>query len=126
MKEYTVDMQDLHAEHLSWKNDLEFYLDDLGVLTHRLEEIATGNPDSEAMRWVEHFQNQFIRQREVNDEIRHQINVHEDLLVRIAKTEPGEHGPIGDHRSMRSAMDTYKQMFKELKSEFMAFAVQAR
>ncbi|MCB9319515.1 MAG: hypothetical protein H6570_09550 [Lewinellaceae bacterium] len=126
MKEYTVDMQDLHAEHLSWKNDLEFYLDDLAVLTHRLEEIATGNHDSEAMRWVEHFQNQFIRQREVNDEIRHQINVHEDLLVSIARNGAVEHKPIGDHRSMRTAMDTYKQMFRDLKSEFMTFVVKNR
>ena len=125
MNEQTVDMQDLHAEHLSWKKDLEFYLDDLAVLTHRLEDVVTKNGNGEIMRWVEHYQNQFIRQQEVNDEIRHQINVHEDLLVKKKKKGAEAKSSVGDHRHMRATMDTYKSMYHDLKTEFMVFLTKA-
>ena len=78
----------LHTEHIDWLKQLQFYKDDLGVLQKHLEEAAAKNSSYETRAHVERFQNQFIRQNEVIDELRHEIKQHENELERTIKTNP--------------------------------------
>jgi hypothetical protein len=50
-------------EHQEWIKAMDFYKDDLQLLQKRLMEIAGKNNGHDTMAEVEHFQNQFIVQR---------------------------------------------------------------
>ena len=55
------------------------------------------------MAELEHFQNQYIRQREVIDVLRHDIKQHENFLEKEAKEHPIGHRPSVLHRPHRAA-----------------------
>ena len=50
-------------DHSTWLKELDFYNEELSLLEKRLLEIADKNNGKEVMAEVEHFQNQFIVQR---------------------------------------------------------------
>ncbi|MBO6518229.1 MAG: hypothetical protein JJ975_16960, partial [Bacteroidia bacterium] len=77
-------LTELHKEHVAWSKNLGFYRDEIETFKHRLEEIIVRNTKTEVTAQVEHFQNQFIRQNEVIDELLHDINAEESLIVKNA------------------------------------------
>ncbi|MCB0786643.1 MAG: hypothetical protein KDC02_20845, partial [Flavobacteriales bacterium] len=68
-KPATKHINDLHFEHQVWLNNLRFYKDEIAIFEHRLEDVVTRNTDREFLAQVEHFQNQYIREKEVIDEL---------------------------------------------------------
>ena len=111
---------DLHFDHMEWLNALQFYKDDITVLEHRLEDIVRRNTNGEVMAELEHFQNQFIREREVIDELRHDIKQEENRLEKEAKDHPVaiDHRYFTDHSELRDRMVTFEKLYRELRSEF--------
>ena len=111
---------DLHFDHMEWLNALRFYKEDIGILEHRLEDIVRRNTKNEVMAELEHFQNQFIREREVIDELRHDIKQHENLLEKESKEHPIaiDHRAFTDHTDLRERMETYEKLFRELKGDY--------
>lgn len=111
---------ELHGEHNQWLSTLQFAKDELAVLERRLEEIVQRNNKPEVMAQVEHFQNQFIREHEVVDELRHAVNEHEQFLQKEAAERPGTitHRRFGDHAKLRDQMATFDKLFAELRAEF--------
>jgi hypothetical protein len=69
-KEARVHIADLHSDHKLWLNALGFYKQGVGLLENRLADIARRNTAQEVMAELEHFQNQYIRQKEVIDTVR--------------------------------------------------------
>lgn len=116
---------DLHFDHMEWINALKFYKDDIAILEHRLEDIVRRNNKQEVMAEVEHFQNQFIREREVIDELRHDIKQHENALEKEAKDHPVaiEHRYFTDHTELRDRFATFEKLYRELKGEFQQWLV---
>ena len=51
----------LHHQGNDWLRELEFYKDELALLTTRLEEVASKNTDKDVLAQVEHFQNKFVQ-----------------------------------------------------------------
>ena len=104
----TKHIGDLHFDHMEWLNALRFYKEDIGILEHRLEDIVRRNTKNEVMAELEHFQNQFIREREVIDELRHDIKQHENLLEKESKDHPIaiDHLASTDHTGLRERMVT--------------------
>ena len=123
--EKRVHISDLHSDHSLWLNALDFYKDEIAILEHRMEEIVKRNNTPEVMAELEHFQNQYIRQREVIDELRHDLNAHEHALAQEAKERPIaiEHRLFADHGNHRATMHTFETLCHELKAEFMAWLV---
>ncbi|MCB9184482.1 MAG: hypothetical protein H6591_11245 [Flavobacteriales bacterium] len=117
---------DLHFDHMEWINALKFYKDDIAILEHRLEDIVRRNNKQEVMAELEHFQNQFIREREVIDELRHDIKQHENMLEKESKDHPVaiEHRYFTDHTELRDRFQTFEKLYRELKSEFHQWLVQ--
>ncbi|HOZ39564.1 MAG: hypothetical protein IPO05_19150 [Flavobacteriales bacterium] len=115
-----VYISDLHFEHTLWLNSLEFYRDEIGIFEHRLEEVAKRYTSSDVLAQLEHFQNQYIRQREVIDEVRHDIKAHENLLEKEAREHPVaiDHRHFTDHGDLRERMQTFEKLYRELKEEF--------
>lgn len=113
-------IEELHGEHTRWLGSLQFSKDELAVLERRLEEIVQRNNKPEVMAQVEHFQNQFIREHEVIDELRHAVNEHERFLQKEAAERPDTitHRRFGDHAELRDRMATFEKLFAELRAEY--------
>ena len=120
-----VYLADLHFDHRIWRNELKFYKEEIAIFEHRLEELLSKNNSREFLAELAHFQNQYIREKEVIDELNHEINVREDALVKFAK----EHNEIAlththfhDHVELRERMATFVRIYTGLKGEFQRFS----
>ena len=71
-------------DHSTWLKELDFYNEELSLLEKRLLEIADKNNGKEVMAEVEHFQNQFIVQRNNMDVLQHNINEHNNKVAEDA------------------------------------------
>jgi hypothetical protein len=113
-------ISDLHLDHKEWLNALRFYKDELAIFEHRLEEVAQRNTKQDVMAQLEHFQNQFIREREVIDELRHDIKARENEVEKEHKDNPVaiEHRWFNDHADLRDRFQTFERLYTELKGEF--------
>jgi len=81
-------MDELHADHLLWTNNMKFYLDELTIFEKRLGELVTRNTKLEVVSQIEHFQNQFILQKEVDKELIIKYKSHDKFLANQAKSNP--------------------------------------
>ena len=111
---------DLHFEHQVWLNTLQFCKDEIAIFERRMGELATRNTDKALLAELEHFQNQYIRQREVIDELRHELKQHENALEKEVRDHPVavEHRLFHDHTTHREAMATFEKLYRELKTDF--------
>lgn len=117
-------LSDLHFEHQLWNSKLNFYADEVKIYENRLSEIAGRYTSEEVLAQVEHFQNQFIRQKELIDELKHNVNNHEEALVDYAEANPVavDHAKFRDHGTMREEMEGFDKVYGELKAEFQRFS----
>jgi len=60
MKE--INIKHIHNLHTDALRNMDFYKQEIAILTNRLEEIAADNTGHEVAGKVEHFQNQFLIQ----------------------------------------------------------------
>lgn len=111
---------DLHHEHMMWLNNLQFRKEEIAILERRMEDVVQRNNQPEVMAQLEHFQNQYIRQREVIDELRHDIKQHENFLEKEAKDKPiaVDHRHFEDHTQLRERMEVFEKLYMELKHDF--------
>lgn len=114
----------LHLEHEIWSKEFLFYQDELIILNKYLVEVATKNTSKDVLGDVEHFQNQFIRQKEVLDELKHDIRQSEKQLATQIKSLSDnqiEKLTVEDQEQLRDAVVTYKKIYADLKAEFLNF-----
>ncbi len=116
-------MKDLHFELKVWLNELNFFKEEVGFFENRLMEVARKNTDREMMIELEHFQNQFIRQKEVIDETRHDVKQAENQLELFAHDHPiaSDHIYFDDHGSLRESMNIFRDIYTDLKKNFLRF-----
>lgn len=121
-----IHLTDLHNENRQWGKSLAFYKDEIGSFEKRLAEIIAANTVEDVTAQAEHFQNQFIRQHEVIDTLKHQVNKAEDALVKQIEANPvaTEHKTAPDHTDLRNAFETFEKLYTGLKSEFNKFVAQ--
>jgi hypothetical protein len=120
-------VQALHFEHKLWDNELKFFADEIAIFEHRLEEMLKHENLGEVLPRLEQFQNKFIRQRSVLEEMVHDIKIHEQTLSGLLKAgfSTPEH-KVKDHTFLRDRMDSFRKLYLEVKSEFYKFMVQYR
>lgn len=116
-------IDELHFENKLSLNQLEFYKQEIGIFKHRLEELVARNTKTEVTSGIEQFQNQFIRQLEVNDELRHKINLHEQEIIEYAKNNPVaiDHVLFDANDALAGEVERYTQLYNEMKSNFYRF-----
>jgi hypothetical protein len=116
-------LHDLHAEHREFESILNFAKDEIKVFEHRLEEIVSSNTSEEVLAPLEHFQNSFIRQKEVIDELFSEIRHSEHKITELAKANnvATEHRKTDDHTALSDKMNTFNKLFAELKVEFTTY-----
>src|SRR6186713_2831426 len=77
------------TDHTIWTKGLEFYRDELDLMTRRLLDISSRNTSEEASKGVEHFQNQFIIQQKNIRDRRHAVKNFLLGLSNVAKDRAG-------------------------------------
>ena len=124
-KKSRVHLGDLHFDHMEWLNILRFRKDEIAIFERRLEDVVKRNTGTEIMAELEHFQNQYIREREVIDELRHDIKSHENRLEKEAIEHPVaiDHRYFQDHSELRERMTTFERLYAELKEELHRWLV---
>ncbi len=113
-----------HEENTDWLNRLSFYKDDMAILVKRLEEIASKNSATEVLANVEHFQNQFIIQRNNIDEIKHLVNQNETALKKEIESNPVavDHRKMEYHAQEKELVEQFEKNFNELREAFNEFS----
>ncbi len=116
--------QTLHLNHQLWNNEIKFFADEVNIFESYLEEfVKKMQPEHrDLMADLEHFQNQFIRQKEVLDELRHDIRLSEQKLSK--EIQQGVRMTDEDkiqHQEMKERMETFRKIYRELKTEFYEY-----
>lgn len=122
MSTVKVDVENLHLEHRLWQNELSFFADQLKIFEHHLERLVSKKNDRDVLANLEHFQNQFIRQKEVLDQLQHDIKVHDQEMGRMLQNdkEPNE-ADLVRHNKVDDQMQTFRKIYSELRDEFLQF-----
>lgn len=112
-----------HEENVDFLKRLEFYKEEIKILSGRLEEVAGKNSAADCLVLVERFQNQLIVQRNNIDEIRHEVKQDENRL----EAEINENETAVDRRSLpyheREAelMAGFEKNFNDLRQDMKEF-----
>jgi hypothetical protein len=114
----------LHVEYQFWIAELNFDMELLEIFESHLVYAAAGNTARKLMPRIEQFQNQFIRQREVIDELKHDLNISEKQLAAFVR----EMAPVGfenerldNHSELRERFLVFRELFEDLKTRFRHF-----
>jgi ActR/RegA family two-component response regulator len=112
-----------HGENREWMNKLKFYKDEIAIFNSRLGEVDAKNNHQEVRAQVEHFQNQFIIQRNNIDEIAHAIGQHETALENEINKNPTavEHRKFEFQNRQKEQVESFEKNFSNIKTEFNRF-----
>ncbi len=118
-------VSDLLSEHAGWQNQILNFKGELKAMKEELGAIVSRFAPREVPASAEHFQNQFILQRDVLDIMRHDFKQFEN---KVEEAQRGN-GVVTDYLSqMRVAYNSrladYDKIYHELKNEFEAFKKQ--
>lgn len=116
-------LTEAHAKMIEWVKELAFYKDELKTFQNRLEEVVKSNNKPEVLAEVEHFQNQFIRQNEVVDILRHEFKQFDNVVTDNVVSNPvaSDHRKIEVPSTLIDQHDTFLKIYKELKEDFEKF-----
>lgn len=122
--EKRVPVQKMHADHLQWLQDLNFYRDDLTIMDKRLMEINKKNSIHAVTAWTEHFQNQIlIQSREINV-LDKAIRKSEKIMDKAVAKFPAAFNEalVNEHGYLKERMAIFAKLFKSMRAEFNRFA----
>lgn len=111
-------------EYQLWIAELNFDIELIKIFEGHLAFIASHQNSKKLSAHIEQFQNQFIRQREVIDELKHSLNISEKQLaafVRDMATIGFENERLDNHSEVRERFLIFRSLFEELKTRFRQF-----
>jgi hypothetical protein len=113
-----------HDENTDWMNRVAFYKDEIKILQGLLSEIASKNNGDEALKGVEHYQNQFIVQQDNLDHLAHNIRLNEQKFEQEVTDNPVavDHRKAEYHQSEKDFIEYFEKNFKSLRTDFKTFA----
>jgi hypothetical protein len=120
----TTTIPKLHLEYRNWMNELSFCKEEIGIFEGHLENVVNRTTVTAVRAQVEHFQNQFIRQKEVVDELKHKLHISERQLAGFVKELSGlglESIRMDNHSKLREDVKIFRKLYTELKEEFRRF-----
>jgi len=120
----TLPPRQLHLEYKLWIVELNYDIEIIKIFEDHLASIASHNAAKKLLPQIEQFQNQLICQREVIDELKHDLNISERQLAAFVR----EMVPVGfenerldNHSELRKRFLTFRNLFEDLKSRFRQF-----
>lgn len=118
-----VNIIDQHLENQDWLKRLAFYKEEIVILKERLDEVTTKNNALDFLKDVEHFQNQFIVQRNNIDELGHSIKMNEQRLVNEVNANPVavDRRKVENHVTEEDFIGYFEKNFAELRTDYNKF-----
>ncbi len=116
-------LNEMKTEHDQWQDRIRFYKDEISHFNNHLGRLSMIRHSQDMMASVEHFQNQFIRQKEILDIIRHEFKQHENLIEALESgkaVEPND-GIQRIHAVQRDKLDQFEHIFHDLRHDFNIF-----
>lgn len=120
----TIAIPKLHQEYRTWIDELDFCKEEIAIFESQLSSSVSRITASLALAQVEHFQNQFIREKEVIDELKHKLHISEKQLAGFVKDLSGlglESIRMDNHCKLREDMTVFRKIYASLKEEFRHF-----
>jgi hypothetical protein len=122
--ESTVSIDQFQEELQSWKHELSSSKQQIRHFESQLEFMSAQRLPKDLLAQVEHFQNNFICQKEVIDKLRHDLpdsrHKVEHIFNSSGNTASSEDG-MDMHEMLGERMDTFRKLFDDLKDEFRRF-----
>ncbi len=114
----------LHTNHTDWKNELDFYFEQIGRFQKFLSEISSKNTIRQVRPQIEQFQNKFIVQKDIIDRLEHEVKMQENELAQAMQQNPtkASHTHFQDQEMMYDRMNDFHNKYNELKKSFMNFS----
>lgn len=111
------------TDHTIWVKGLEFYRDELELMSKRLLDISGKNTSEEPSKGVEHFQNQFIIQQKNISDLKHGVRNYVKGLSNDAKEHGGHvhENFLSQGHDLRERYEQLEQIMNSLRHEFNAF-----
>ena len=110
---------EVEGQHIVWNNELNEINEELNRFEAILSKIAAPTNKKK----VEHFQNQFIIQRDAVAKLKNEIKKH-DFAIEREGQKPFDSLKEKDlyyHETINQKVDTEIKIFNELKKEYAAF-----
>lgn len=116
-------MAHVHLICEDWKRELDFFKSEIAYLRKRLEEIATKNTAQDVLVRVEHFENKFRIMSIHVDELRHDVNLKNEALLKEASDKPNYINVkmIDADENLIDLMGDTSHDFQQTKKEFYNF-----
>ena len=110
-----------HKDYAKWLKELDFVNDELKLFEHQLGQLI-GGADKKSLPRFEHFQNAFLRQHEVIDELSHDIRMLDQELISVRDGKQIHLvDKVLDYDKVAARMKTCIDLYRELKDEFVQF-----
>lgn len=118
--------EDLHFEHKLWESEMEFWKSELNLFEKKLEELIVKWNKQEFLKQLEHFQNEFILQKGIIENMTGDIEAHEIHIAAQTKSGKDVLNPVlvKNHLSFREKMEIQRQIYTDLKKQFFEFLSQ--
>ncbi|NND31180.1 MAG: hypothetical protein HKN76_01225 [Saprospiraceae bacterium] len=114
-------LESQHRDYIKWTRELNFFNDELKLFENQLEQLI-GRSEKSSLPRFEHFQNSFLRQHEVIDELLHDIKIIDRELISVRDGRQIKLvDKVQDYDTLRVRMETFVELYAELKSEFVEF-----
>lgn len=119
----TYHISRITSEHSDWIRSIDFYKQEIEILKKRLSEVSIKYSKQEVRAEVEHFQNQFIVQRNNLDELRHAIGEHVNHMQQDTEkmAQHLSNVTLAEHDQRREDLVSLEKVINELRHEFNRF-----
>jgi peptidoglycan hydrolase CwlO-like protein len=115
-------LADLHSEHADWQNQIAQLNGIIKNLNNRLGAMVTKFTPRHVPSHVEHFQNQFILQKEVLDIMRHDFKQYENAIEDEQKKNVDASSNLMKIRNAyQQRLIDYNRILDDLENEFEVF-----
>ena len=122
MDNQTHDIASLHREIVEWKELIMLVRDEILIFEHQLGELLSSPHGIEVMQHAQKFESQFIRHKEVSDELFHDLKLADHNLKVILENNPEAVESNGmDHSALREKVQVYEKLFNELRDDYRHF-----
>lgn len=113
----------LETEHIKWLRNLDFYKNQLSVMEQEMIDFVASKPPKAIAPKIEQFQNQFIRQREVLDTLKHNVKAHENEIERMTNfaLEYLRDRVTREHIKLKGEFKRFVELFMEMEQDFHDF-----
>ncbi len=85
-----ITLNALYHQGNDWNRDLDFYVDELAILTKRIELVNKKKPDAKTAAQAERFFKKFIKLREKTDSLKAALKAREKKIESVIEDHPDQ------------------------------------